>query len=60
MQEVEAMPMSERIRSLQAKHAKLDEDLGREESRPMPSPIAVAQMKKEKLRIKDELNRLDH
>jgi len=60
MQEVKAMPISERIRSLQAKHAKLDEDLGREEARPLPSAMTIAQMKKEKLRIKDELNRLDH
>ncbi|MCZ8122420.1 MAG: YdcH family protein [Tagaea sp.] len=52
--------MSERIRSLQAKHAKLEQDLTREEARPSPSTMAVAQLKKEKLRIKDELSRLVH
>jgi hypothetical protein len=60
MQEVEAMPMSERIRSLEAKHAKLEQDVMREEARPAPSTIALAHLKKEKLRIKDELNRLTH
>lgn len=54
------MPMSERIRSLEAKHAKLEQDLIREEARPAPSTIALAQLKKEKLRIKDELSRLIH
>ena len=54
------MPMSERVRSLEAKHAKLEQDLTREEARPAPSTISLAQLKKEKLRIKDELSRLTH
>jgi hypothetical protein len=52
------MPKSDRVRSLQAKHAKLERDLSHEESRPAPDAPIVATLKKEKLRIKDELARM--
>ncbi len=52
------MPKSDRVRSLQAKHAKLERELSHEEARPAPSPAAVATLKREKLKIKDELARM--
>jgi hypothetical protein len=52
------MPKSDRIRSLQAKHAKLETELGHEEARPMPNVGVVATLKREKLRIKDEMLRM--
>jgi hypothetical protein len=52
------MPISDRIRSLQAKHAKLETELDHEAARPMPNEAIVATLKKEKLRIKDEMTRM--
>jgi hypothetical protein len=52
------MAISERVRSLQAKHAKLETELSSEEGRPSPNAPLVATLKKEKLRIKDELARI--
>jgi len=52
------MPTSDRVRSLQAKHAKLERDLSHEEARPAPSAPVVASLKREKLKIKDELARM--
>jgi hypothetical protein len=52
------MPKSDRIRSLQAKHAKIDTDLAHEEARPMPNDGVVGSLKREKLRIKDEMTRM--
>ncbi|MCA3260552.1 MAG: YdcH family protein [Telmatospirillum sp.] len=52
------MPKSDRIRSLQAKHAKIDTELSHEEARPMPNDGVVATLKREKLRIKDEMARM--
>jgi hypothetical protein len=52
------MPKSDRVRSLQAKHAKLESELTHEEARPMPNGAIVASLKKEKLRLKDEMIRM--
>lgn len=46
--------------ALQAKHAGLDERIAEESQRPMPDTATLARLKKEKLRIKEELNGLDH
>jgi hypothetical protein len=52
------MPKSDRVRSLEAKHAKLERELHHEEARPAPSAPVVASLKREKLKIKDELARM--
>ncbi|MBL8832088.1 MAG: YdcH family protein [Rhodospirillales bacterium] len=52
------MPKSDRVRSLQAKHAKLERELSHEEARPAPSAPVIATLKREKLKIKDELARM--
>lgn len=43
--------------ALAAKHAGLEARIGSELQRPIPDPAAVAALKKQKLRIKDELAR---
>lgn len=44
--------------ALQTKHAVLDRRLSEEESRPMPDSRIVAELKKQKLRVKEELSSL--
>lgn len=47
-----------RILSLKQKHASLETALDHEAGRPMPDAAAIAHLKREKLAIKDELQRL--
>ena len=44
--------------ALQSKHAVLDQRLAEEAGRPLPDPQVIAQIKKQKLRVKEELNGL--
>jgi hypothetical protein len=53
-----AMTEDERIGSLKAKHARLEEELREEQLRPMPDPGVIATLKREKLKLKDEMARL--
>lgn len=41
--------------ALQLKHAGLERQIAEELSRPLPDPAMIQQLKKQKLRIKDEL-----
>ncbi len=41
--------------SLEAKHAELDRKIDDEIHRPLPDPLILADLKKQKLRIKEEL-----
>ncbi len=50
------MPASERIVSLQGKHASLDREIVEENQRPHPDDTRLHELKREKLRIKDEIN----
>lgn len=43
------------IAALQAKHAVLDRKIAEEEHRPMPDSATLAMLKKQKLRVKEEL-----
>ena len=52
------MTMDERIESLKSKHASLDQTLQSETCRPRPDDSAIHELKREKLRIKDEIVRL--
>ena len=45
--------------SLRARHAELEEALATETHRPLPDQVAIKEIKKQKLRIKDELARLE-
>ncbi len=44
--------------ALQSKHAVLDQRLAEETHRPMPDQMVIADLKKQKLRLKEELTRL--
>lgn len=44
--------------SLNAKHAELDAALVAETQRPMPDTIRITRLKREKLRLKEEIERL--
>ena len=46
------------ISALQTKHAGLDARIAEESQRPAPDMTALARLKKEKLRIKEELEGL--
>jgi hypothetical protein len=52
------MALQGHIQELSEKHKKLDERIHDEMARPDWDEVAVAALKKEKLRIKDELERL--
>lgn len=52
------MSMPEHLDSLQTKHARLERMIDDEQHRPLPDTTALIRLKKEKLRIKEELERL--
>ncbi|MCR9218911.1 MAG: YdcH family protein [Alphaproteobacteria bacterium] len=52
------MSKTDRIESLKAKHAELEETLRREELRPHPDDAACLRLKREKLALKDEISRM--
>jgi len=52
------MSFEERIESLRLKHETLETELKLESQRPLPDLAAIGKLKREKLRIKDEINRL--
>ena len=52
------MSVTEHIAAHQKKHAELETELDDENSRPMPDMGAIADLKRQKLAIKDELAKL--
>ena len=52
------MRLLDRVESLKDKHAALEAALDAESRRPQLNSTVVAEMKRKKLRIKDELERL--
>ena len=52
------MSVQEHVDSLRNKHAHLEHLIDEELHRPMPDQSTVVRMKKEKLRIKEEIERL--
>jgi hypothetical protein len=53
------MSVVERIESLRARHAALEKTIHDEEVRPHPDDDIITDLKKKKLRIKDELATLE-
>ena len=54
------MSLQDRIESLRARHRGLEEAIDQEISRPMPNIEILADLKRQKLRIKDEIVGLEH
>jgi uncharacterized protein len=48
------------LQALKEKHAALDHEIAEEELRPHPDELRLAVLKKQKLRLKDEMARLAH
>lgn len=44
------------LTALEAKHATLDRRIADEEHRPMPDAIRIADLKKQKLKVKEEMS----
>ena len=56
----ESMSFEDRIESLRLKHQSLEEEVRVESLRPSPDAELIAKLKREKLKIKDEITRLGH
>lgn len=54
------MSHQERIESLRARHEDLESKLDLENNRPHPDELVVSELKKQKLKIKDEIENLVH
>ena len=52
------MGSEKHISSLKDKHAELEQAIEVENSRPLPDEMLIHELKREKLRIKDEIARL--
>jgi hypothetical protein len=53
------MSLQDRIEALKEKHAELERALDDESKRPLPNQDAVHDLKRQKLRIKDEIYQLE-
>lgn len=54
------MSLEDRVNTLNEKKEDLEKLLEEEENRPLPDNIAVHDLKRQKLAIKDEIERLTH
>ena len=52
------MSLEERVGALRSRHQSLEEQIASENSRPHPDETVVAKLKREKLKLKDEIARL--
>ena len=53
------MSLEAHVETLNAKHAEIEEIITREEHRPNPDTLRLMQLKRQKLRIKEELGKLN-
>ncbi|HVC51950.1 MAG TPA: YdcH family protein [Stellaceae bacterium] len=53
------MSHPDRLETLKEQHAALERAIDQENARPLPDPAAIADLKRQKLRIKDELHQLE-
>ena len=53
------MTVAEHVEALYAKHAALKQAVEEENQRPHPDEFRIAELKREKLRIKDEIAKLE-
>ena len=54
------MSLQDHIETLRSRHRNLEEAIDREISRPMPNMEIVSDLKRQKLRIKDEIVQLEN
>jgi hypothetical protein len=53
------MSLQDRIEALKEKHASLERAIDEENARPLPNDDAISDLKRQKLRIKDEIFQLE-
>jgi len=53
------MSLSDRIEALRGRHRGLEEQIDHEISRPLPNADVISDLKRQKLRIKDEIALLE-
>ena len=51
------MSVEDRLHSLQNRHASVEAELKQETRRPLPDPSSITRLKREKLKLKDEMLR---
>lgn len=49
------MPTTHSLEDLKAKHASLEHELERENNRPHPDEVVIADLKRQKLKVKDQI-----
>lgn len=54
------MSLQDRIESLRARHHALEDAIDQEIHRPLPNDDLLHDLKRQKLRIKDEIAQLEH
>jgi hypothetical protein len=54
------MSLNDRIEALRARHQSLEQALQEEIHRPLPNDEMIHDIKRQKLRIKDEIYQLEH
>jgi hypothetical protein len=54
------MALDAHIVELSEKHRALDRKIEEEQARPTADPLKIAEWKRQKLRLKDEMERLKH
>ena len=54
------MSLSDRIETLRSRHRGIEEQIDEEVSRPLPNMDVIHDLKRQKLRIKDEIAVLEH
>jgi hypothetical protein len=54
------MALEDRIRALRERHSSLEAQIQQETTRPIPDDSRIASLKRQKLRIKDEIQRMQH
>ncbi len=52
------MTMEDRVESLKAKHARLEQEIDSEIHRPLPDSAHLTELKRQKLKLKEEIARL--
>jgi hypothetical protein len=52
------MPLGQRLQTLHDRHAALEARIADEGARPRPNDVELARLKREKLRLKEEMERL--
>ena len=54
------MNLQSRLESLKTRHATLEGRIAAEDLRPQPNPESLSRLKREKLRLKEEMERTRH